>query len=338
MANTGIIVAWIFQGSGYQDLRCEGMGSQPLGAGLAVTVCTYRRPHSLRRFLASLASQERHPEELIIVDASPDADTEGVVKNFISKNDKSICTKYVRVGDSLRGLTRQRNLSIKLVGADLMCFFDDDIVLKPEALDLLEKAIRANDSLIAAACHIENEIFYKLPLRWRLRKVLGCWHERQVGYLNPAGMAIPQALWLPFAGTREVEVVPGGATCWRTWVLRTVPFDESFVGYGQAEDLEYSLRTRTLGTKVIAGEARVLHLHDQAGRLSPYQYGRQSGRGFAVIFRRYSHKASGAVLGFIAWQLLDVLILMTSGLRNPGNCLQAIGRCVGLLEQLRGND
>lgn len=334
MADTDIITAWIHQGSGYQGLRCEGVGSQSLETGLAVAVCTYRRPHSLRGFLDSLASQERQPEELIIVDASPDADTEEVVKNFISEKGKPLRTKYVRVGDSLRGLTRQRNLSIKMVGADLTCFFDDDIVLRPGALDLLEKAIRANDSLIAAACHIENEIFYELPPRWRLRKVLGLWHERQVGYLNPAGMAVPQGLWLPFTGIRVVDVVPGGATCWRTWVLRTVPFDESFLGYGQAEDLEYSLRTRNLGAKVVVGETRVLHLHDRGARISSYEYGRQCGRGFFLIFRRYGNKSPQAFVRFAFWQLLDVFMLVASGIRFPRNIKQAWGRCVGLSAHL----
>jgi glycosyltransferase involved in cell wall biosynthesis len=332
MQNPDLVSLWTWDERGFTKPALDR--EDHLKQGLAVAVCTYRRAQSLGRFLASLAAQERQPEELIIVDASPDADTEEVVKKFISGNGNSFCTKYVRVRDSLRGLTRQRNLSIKLVGADLTCFFDDDVVLRPGALDLLEKAIRANDSLIASACHIENEIFYELPPRWRLRKVLGLWHEGHVGYLNPAGMAIPQGLWLPFTGVRQADIVPGGATCWRTWVLRAIPFDESFVGYGQAEDLEYSLRTKPLGDKVIVGEARVLHLHDQAARISPYEYGQQCGRGFALIFHRYGKKSTKALLKFAFWQLLDIFMLSVAGVRSFNNVKQAWGRCMGLWGQI----
>ena len=47
-----------------------------LMAGLAVVVCTCQRPESVARLLQSLAAQDRLPDQLIIVDASPGDDTE----------------------------------------------------------------------------------------------------------------------------------------------------------------------------------------------------------------------------------------------------------------------
>src|SRR5687768_4726237 len=53
-----------------------------LTPGLALVVCTYKRPESLKRFLHSLASQSYKLDQLIIVDSSPNDHTDQMLKQY----------------------------------------------------------------------------------------------------------------------------------------------------------------------------------------------------------------------------------------------------------------
>ena len=43
---------------------------------LSLVICTYRRPGPVRRLLEAVAVQTRRPDEVLVVDASPDQETE----------------------------------------------------------------------------------------------------------------------------------------------------------------------------------------------------------------------------------------------------------------------
>src|SRR5882672_2987755 len=122
---------------GWQDAVQRDRAIAPASEGLTVAVCTYRRPASVTRFLTSLALQERIPDRLVIVDASPDSDTEAAVRRHPAAAAVNE-TRYVRVSGPLRGLTRQRNVALRLVETDLVAFFDDDVVLLAGCLAELE--------------------------------------------------------------------------------------------------------------------------------------------------------------------------------------------------------
>ncbi len=47
-----------------------------LTPGCTIVICTYRRPESLARFLDSLPRHGGFPEAVVIVDASPDEETQ----------------------------------------------------------------------------------------------------------------------------------------------------------------------------------------------------------------------------------------------------------------------
>ena len=306
--------------------------NRPLKKGLSISVCTFNRPLSLLRFMKSLLNQTIKPDELIIVDSSYENETERIFDiNFLNRINFDV--HYFRVTGKLRGLTVQRNFAIKNLSFDLNCFFDDDIILFGDTLETLVMHLRSNNDLIASGCRINpNNGNYLLPMRWKIRKILGLWGEEDIGYLSYAGMAIPQSLFGDFSGIKYVDIVPGGATCWRTSILKENNFNERFMGYGQAEDIEYSLRTKRLGKKVIVGSAKVIHLHDKDGRPNSYSYGKQCSLGFFYIFCRYSHRKIKNFFGFILWQLLDLFYLFFCGIKEPKKFQEFIGRFMGLVE------
>ena len=86
----------------------------PLRPGLTVVICTYRRAASLARAIESIAAQTLLPDALLVVDASPDDETERLAGHTFGSTPFD-SNAYFRVRGALAGLTRQRNFSLPFV-------------------------------------------------------------------------------------------------------------------------------------------------------------------------------------------------------------------------------
>lgn len=111
------------------------VGNDPMSdnATLTLIVCTYRRPREVERLLRAVAAQSRVPDETLIVDGSPDDETERIVRALLRENKSERGSvvrglKYFRVPDTERGLTRQRNYGIARARGHFISFLDDDTV------------------------------------------------------------------------------------------------------------------------------------------------------------------------------------------------------------------
>lgn len=281
--------------------------SDPLTRGVAVVMCTYRRARSMEGFLDSLAEQTERPVRLIIVDASPDTETEELVRN--RRGELAASVAYFRVAGPLKGLTRQRNFGIRWVDTDLVAFFDDDVVLRPGCLAEMERVHRATEGAVGVGGYTEGS--YMPPDRlWRTRRTLGIVGDLRPGSYQRSGMSVPWAFLPPTDDVVEADWLPGCAMMWKTAVLREIGFSESFEGYAQGEDLDFSLRARRKGKLLVAGAARFLHLFDESGRPDHVKMG------FMALYNRYQIQRRGLddrtwkdVLWFVyAWGL-DTLML-----------------------------
>jgi GT2 family glycosyltransferase len=263
-----------------EQITAVGVEEGKLRPGVAVAVCTYRRPKGLNRFLDSLGAQERRPEQLVIVDASPDDETEQSLRKRPDLDALAAAIQYFRVAGPLVGLTRQRNFAARWVETDLIAYFDDDIVLEPGCLAELERAHRLHgDRLVGAGAYIENG-GQRSRLIWRLRTALKIVPHLRPGSYCRSGMSITWSFLPPNEELTEGQWLPGVAM-WKTAVVRELGFFEGFCGYCQGEDLEFSLRAARKGTLVMAGAARVLHLHEASGRPDHFK------RGYMAIYNRY---------------------------------------------------
>lgn len=281
--------------------------SDPLLRGVSVVMCTYKRAGSMRGFLDSLEQQTPRPHRLIVVDASPDAETEELVRDRRGDLATGLC--YFRVAGPLRGLTRQRNFGIRWVDTDLIAFFDDDVVLRPGCLAEMERVHRAADGVVGVGGYTEGS--YQPPDRlWRTRRSLGIVADLRPGSYQRSGMSVPWGFLPPTDDVVEADWLPGCAMMWKTSVLREIGFSESFEGYAQGEDLDFSLRARRKGKLLVAGAARFLHLFDESGRPDHVKMG------FMALYNRYQIQRRGLddrtwkdVLRFVyAWGL-DTLML-----------------------------
>lgn len=332
-------------------MACVRLGGADAGAdvhplpstlerGIAVVVCTYRRPTSVLRFLASLRVQRAACDQLIIVDASPDDATERALRDDADAPYLARSVLYFRVGGELRGLTRQRNFALRWVATDLVAFFDDDIVLLPDCLDELERCHRAlHRDAVGVGALIIDELGATTRL-WQLRRALRMVPSLEPGRYHRSGFSTPWNVSSTTSAPVQGDWLHGGATMWKTDAARAIGFCEQLGGYGQGEDLEFSLRVRTRGALVTMGSARVLHLHEASARPDDFRMG------YMALYNRYQIHRRGlrdrtwrdALWFAYAWTL-DTLLLARHLLlprRIAPTIKHAAGRCAAAYDLLRG--
>ena len=186
----------------------------------------------------------------------------------------------------LKGLTRQRNFALRSIETAWVAFFDDDIVLLPGCFRAMLKAVQgASVDIVGVGCLIENDR-EKPKLLWRTRRALGVVSTLRPGRYCRSGISIPWAFLTADTGVFEGDWLQGGATMWRTAGALETGFNEGYSGYSHGEDLEFSLRVRSLGRLVTAAEARVLHLQEPGGRPSAREMGYMTARNAWDIHRR----------------------------------------------------
>jgi GT2 family glycosyltransferase len=262
----GAVVSWFRGGSGETAGFPAEVAQGTQSRGCAVAICTYCRAESLSRLLTSLLQQDRQPDELVIVDASPDSQTEVLVGGHPVTQQLGDRLLYFRLGKPLQGLTRQRNFALHWIKTDLVAFFDDDVLLQPHCLRIMEQTHREEgDRVVGVGACVQNQQTRPTP-RWRLRRFLGLVPKLQPGKYYRSGHSIPWSFLPLTEGTVEGDWLPGGATMWKTEAARATRFNDQFEGYGSSEDLDFSLRIAKRGKLLLAGSARVLHLHEPAGR------------------------------------------------------------------------
>lgn len=311
-----------------------------LEPGLTVAVCTYKRAQSVARFLNSLQDQEHKPHTLIIVDASPDDATQQAIRNYEDIEQLAGCLLYFRVTGQLKGLTRQRNFALRRATTDLVAFFDDDIVLLPGCLNEMEMVYRSSESGIAGVGGFVQNESSDVALSWRLQLALGMISSLQPGKYHRSGNITPWSFLRPTSETVEGDFLPGCAMLWKTVIAREVGFNDSFDRYALGEDLDFSLRASRKGKLVVAGAARILHLHEQSGRPDPFRLG------YMEVYNRYHIQRRGLkdrtwrdVARFAYAWLMDTLLLARHLLFPPRWSLivrQIAGRLKAAMDLARG--
>lgn len=251
---------------------------------LTLIVCTYRRPGPVRRLLQAVASQTRRPDEVLVVDASPDSETEEAVRD--------LGVTYGRVPPEERGLTRQRNWGMARARGELIAFLDDDTVPEPGYFAEVLACFERHPGAAGVGGYIANEVDWRPAagepslsvyrsgewerredFRWRLRRLAGLDSPLGPGRMPPAGHARPTGFVPPDGADHPVELFMGGAATWRRGLLERVRFSRWFEGYGLYEDLDFCLRAGREGSLWLCTRARLAHLHDSAGRPHRFRYG-----------------------------------------------------------------
>lgn len=261
------------------------------------------RAEPLLQLLNSVKMQTKYPNEILIIDGSTNQDT---ASSLGRNNWESL--SYFAVPPQHRGLTKQRNYGIERVAADseVVCFLDDDTVLKQDYFEQLLKTYETYPDAVGVGGYISNEsktefvgenyepkvteFFFdgwkrRDGSRFVLRKKLGLdsdcppgysssySHGRSVGFLPPSGKTYP------------VEMLMGGVSSFRKKVFETLQFSTYFEGYGLYEDADFTLRVSKTGKLYLNTAAQLYHYHDASGRPNQYLYGKMVVRNGWYVWR-----------------------------------------------------
>jgi len=287
-------------------------------------ICTYKRSQPLLKLLLSVQHQTLYPNEILIVDGSPDDFTKEMLTQNSFQN-----LKYFKVDEKDRGLTKQRNYGIARVqeASEVVCFLDDDTVLEPNYFEEIIKTYSLFPEALGVGGYITNEtnwtkttsdyqakvneFFYdgwkrKDGSRFVWRKKLGldsnrppgCLpefsHGRSIGFLPPSGKIY------------EVEQLMGGVSSFRKAVFKEFQFSTYFEGYGLYEDADFTLRLSKVGKLYINTNAQLGHYHDASGRPNQYDYGKMVVRNGYYVWRvKYPNPSFKAK---IKWHLITLLL------------------------------
>ncbi|MFZ5878871.1 MAG: glycosyltransferase family 2 protein [Chloroflexota bacterium] len=251
-------------------------------AELCVCVPTARRPAMVARLLENLAAQTRLPDEILIVDASQDDETQAVVSDWQGRFPDTL-----RLVKSSLGLTLQRNVGIDHTQADFICMLDDDVLLEADCLEQLEAFLLSPDGEAygAVSAYITNEYgrdFFKYQ---KLYRRLGIYDgELKPGRWLYCGDFLELSTLKPFDGIHRSEFIPAGAALFRRQTLMQVRPDSNFRFGG--EDKHLTLRISQHYPIGVLGRARLRHDHVPGGvRRSPWLQGMFSMRNKAIILR-----------------------------------------------------
>lgn len=96
----------------------------------SVVIATYRRPEHVRECLAHLANQTVSPARVIVVDASPDMRTRGIVERFPG-------VEYRRNERGVGSTATSRAIGTSDIEDDIVAFIDDDAYAEPDWLENL---------------------------------------------------------------------------------------------------------------------------------------------------------------------------------------------------------
>ncbi len=118
---------------------------------VSVIIPTYNRPNLIKRAIKSILNQTYQNFEIIIIDDSPNDETEKVIKNF---HDERI--KYIR-NQKRKGPSAARNQGIKESSKDskYIAFLDDDDEYLPHFLEKTIKKLEEDKELVMVATDCE---------------------------------------------------------------------------------------------------------------------------------------------------------------------------------------
>jgi glycosyltransferase involved in cell wall biosynthesis len=244
------------------------MNSRNRNTGLAhsFVICTLNRPADLREAIESLFRQSLLPFELVVVDASDNNATENLAREMAGSSPFPVNYMHTRPG-----LTYQRNRGIEAANGDIIHFIDDDVILEPNYLEVLDATFTdpRNSHVAGAGGTITN--IPRLP--WfavLLKRAFMFNHNYGSGRLQPSGYA---AFGYNSNLRSPIRVnILCGCCAYIGEILKKYRFDENLPGYALQEDVDLSYRISRKHELLFVPTARLLHKQSPIARTKPAAY------------------------------------------------------------------
>lgn len=229
----------------------------------SLILCTKNRVDEVIRFTESLYNQIELPDKFIIVDSSDDPlNANKKFIGFFEKREKKIDSHYIY---SKASLTKARNIGIKKATDDIIYFFDDDVILEQDFLQIMNKTFNDYPDYMGGMGTFIG--MPKLSTTGRLinlfRRFFLLQHDYGNGKFQKSGF--PRH---PYGKNefKEVEVIGGCVMCYRKEIFKEFMFDENLTGYSFMEDVDFSRRVSYKYKLFYNPDAKLEHRHGSGGR------------------------------------------------------------------------
>ncbi|MCX5782776.1 MAG: glycosyltransferase [Elusimicrobia bacterium] len=224
---------------------------------LTIIIPTKNRSFKLKSLLNNISGQSCLPDQLIIVDASDNPEIE------INKNYMGLKIDYKHVDTP--GLTKQRNIGIKMIkeDIDIVCFLDDDVEFEKDSIrNMMKYWDGADKKLGGAVFNILNENKRSIFIFVKEFFLTG---SRKTGIVLKSGY---NSMIHPAEKTDYVKWLSGGVTVWRKEVFNEFDYDEWYSDYGFCEDLDFSYRVGKKYKLAVVAEAGLYHIKAKSSRIN----------------------------------------------------------------------
>jgi GT2 family glycosyltransferase len=289
---------------------------------VSVLIITLNRPDCMQRCLECLHVQTPAPDQIIVVDSSPDDRTKEVVARFPE-------VLYLRNPNGFGRMTASRNLGIRSATGDILAFLDDDAFAHPGWLAALREGFC--DPKVGA---VGGRALNNQPGE-ETRGI----HE--IGQLKPNGVLTGNFAADP-GKVLEVRHIMGCNMAFRREVVAQLGgFREDYIGIsGVREDTDMCLRVGRLGYKILfVPAACVDHLGapQAVGQRFDTRYAFDSERNHLILLIRnfglFAPVVWRYLLGMAGRACREFLRRLGGAFLRPGAILG--GAFVGLLSGIR---
>jgi GT2 family glycosyltransferase len=227
----------------------------------SVIICTRNRLDPLLVCLQSIAQQTYPISQLIIVDSSDQP-----LQSLAQFTDLFCFNRFPNVGlaylHTRPGLTFQRNRGITCATADIVFFFDDDIVLSPQYVEYLMETFHSHPEYGGGMGTFAGVRPVQKRLGDYVRRLFLLNYSAAKGRMQKSGLPTHSHGRSEFM---EVEILSGVAA-YRASVLREFAFDEKATGYAYMEDVDFSYRVSRCHKLFYDPRAILEHHHAPTGR------------------------------------------------------------------------
>lgn len=262
---------------------------------ITAVIPTRSRAADLEQAVLSLCAQTRLPDELIVIDQSPDNAPRERVLRVLSTRSRGMNVDYVH-DPGIAGLVAAKKAAVARAHGDIVCFLEDDVVLEPHYVENIERGFTRNPEMIGS-CGIVSNLPPLPPLYFRLFHFFhrGIFHDPRVGVTGVmTGSGHPLI---------RSEYLSGGLSAYRREAFETVPFDVQN-GFFALEDVDFSTRVaRAFGARLyINPNARLEHRMSPLNRAQLGARQERKVREFLVFYKK--RRAVGA-------SAVDLALLLT---------------------------
>lgn len=218
---------------------------------ISVIIPTKNRPKDLLAAIKSIVDQNRIPDQIVVIDQSEGDESETLIMEQI-EFPSNIELSYIR-DTNIKGLVEAKAKSLEYAKGDLICFFEDDIVLESNYLIEIEKTFNQNSQILGCSGVITNA-------------TSGSWLYRFFYRLTHVGMFKDERpdIFFRLSEQRGVLIctnaINGGLSAWRREIFSKVSFDY-FNKFHMMEDFEFSCRANKIfpDSLYINSDARLEH-------------------------------------------------------------------------------